>query len=441
MSIQRTFRDSTVEQRNRLENEPVVHPHRRNIPVGQTPTRLHLPGVCTHNKDAANDKVQRAVFHFFIRFLAADLWQCDITRVSTDSQSGHSHCGNCECAHYASNIRDNKMPLVLDAVLNLGEISPNKFSYLNARLGLGSPEKKQLENLKESDEKVAFLRSLVSPNSMRNSFSKTAYGKNLSSTIEGPIASNDLDQGIEVDFKPFEDDLCNQVTAKKVPYKEATAIAFQKLTQILTQAISNLKTRIDQLTKLRAIEAVMDQIENKYTEKNEISDQDLKDYMASVEKFLKLRSKILAKQKYSVNLNMAKSHHFTERNDFFWLKSFQATVEEISNVNDQKSAFKMHMKHVKKTPIDGESIALKKARTRLLEAEGQLEGLDDIGECNLGNLELWLFGINEGGKRRAPTEEELFNQLIEMTKKETPPKRVRKKNKSEKMTIEDPAQL
>ena len=420
MSIQNTLRTSTVQQRRNAESQPRTYSTRRIIPANQAATRLQEPHDCSHDGDMAKDKAQRRIAALFIRFATNQLLDCKTTRVTTDLQAGQSHCGNCECAHWAtaSSLRDDKMPRVLSDITNGNDLTPKREIYLVRRLGLTTPEKLQFQALPATEEKVDFVRSRMSPSDMHNSFHKTAYAKQLSSTLEGPKAANDLDQSLENKFRPLEEQLSSEVASKQMHFKDATGIAFNTLVDMLEMAILNLGLRIAQLELYNALETKVDLIETEFLSKKTISYTEVDDYAKTVEELLTLRSELFIKLSFSINLQPATFEQASHRLDFFWLKSFKSSLDTLQDPAERLQEFELHMCNIKKTTLLEEPPALAKARIRLLEAQGQLEGMVDLGACNVEKMDKWLFGIIDHGVLRAPTEEELFLQLIEMTKKE-----------------------
>ncbi|MFC2049535.1 hypothetical protein ACFLR2_02535 [Chlamydiota bacterium] len=402
-----------------MEKDPMTRSSRRQIPAAEAATRLHEPDQCAHNGDMATDKAQRRVSGLFIRFAMTQLLGCKTDRAPTDMQAGQSHCGNCECAHWATTSapRDDKMPRVLSDITNGNELTPNRQNYLKCRMGLSEQENEKFQAL-QTDVKVKFVHSRITAPDMRNSLYGTAYAKQLSSTLEGPIAANDLDQALEKKFRPTEDRLSDGVTDGKMNYSEATSSAYQTLVGLLEEAVPNLEKRVAQLERYHALECQLDLIESTYFTTKSLTPAEVDDYARSVEELLNLRTQLLSKLTFTVNLKTGTFNQISSRSDFFWLKSFNGTMGQLADPSTRFKAFELHMQSIKKMPLHNEPPALTKARIRLLEARAQLEGMNELGACHVANLDKWLFGVVVDRKRRAPTEQELRTQLIEMTKKE-----------------------
>ncbi len=423
MAIDRLLRDSTNQQRQVLEDTPFKRSSRRIIPVAHAATRLQLPHTCSHDSDMAYDKAQRRATALFIRFAATDLLGCRTMRASTDLQAGQSHCGSCECAHWAmtSALRDDKMPRVLSDIKGDKMLTPNRERYLKNRMGLNTPEKENFTRLSTAKEKTDFVRSRISTHDLHNSFNETAYAKQLSSTLEGPSAANDFDQSIEKKFKPREDALSDDVAEGILDFKMAMSLAYRELLGILKLANLNLSMRLQQVKNYNALENKIHLIEEAYGLKKEITDTEINDYVETLKDLLALRKALLTKLPYSVSFYTLTFEQISHREDFSCLKACVSIMENLTEPADRQKGFRLHIQRIKKTAFLNEPPALAKVQTRLWEAQGQLEGWEDLGPCNVKLLDKWLFGVMDGTERKAPTEEELRLQLIDMTKKEPKP--------------------
>ena len=424
MNPVKNFRDTTLQQRYDIEEKPIARASRRQIPVDEAATVLQHPHDCSHNPDAAFDKSQRRIEALFIRFAFSQLVNCATTRVSTDSQAGQSHCGKCQCAHWAttSALRDDKMVRIFEEIKQKKNLTPKKDFYIKVRLNLSTPETKKFRKLTEPQKKIDFIRSNISVNDIRNSFHQTAYYKQLSSTIEGPKAANDFDQKIERKFRPKEDYLSDEVANGRLTFNEATLNAYEILLDILQKAVTNLSLRMKQLKQFNSLENKIHLIEECYLTTKKITHIQVEDYTIANDKLILLRSDLLIKMPYCINFKTINFTIISHREDFFHLKGFRNTMKMLKEPSDRKKEFKLLMGQIKKTDFVEKPPVMKLAKTWLAEAQGQLDGITDLGLCNLSNLEKWLFGIKVDGKqgdtRRAPTEAELTTQLIEMTAKE-----------------------
>ena len=435
MNPLKSLRDTTLQQRLTIEEKPITHASRRHVPIEDAATVLQYPHDCSHNPDAAHDKAQRRIEAVFIRFAFTQLVDCSTTRVSTDAQAGHSQCGKCQCAHWAttSALRDDKMPRVLVDITNNQVLTPKKEFYIKVRLGLSTPETKRFKKLTDPQIKVDFIRSNISPNDLRNSFHQTAYYKQLSSTIEGPKAANDFDQKIEGKFRPQEDFLSEEVAEGRMDYKQATLKAYKLFLDILQKAHANISLRMKQIITYNLLEKKLYQIEEIYYATKKIKHAQVEEYSKLVNDLLELRTNLLLKQKFCINFKTINFSNISHREDFFHLKGFRNTMQVLDEPRDHKQAFKLLMGKIKRNEFVDNPPILNLTKTWLAEAQGQLTGLTDLGLCNLNNLETRLFGIKvegpKGPERRAPTEAEFTTQLIEMTAKEKIPKNPKKRKR------------
>ena len=429
------LRETTLHQRLTIEAKPISHASRRPVPIEEAATVLQHPHDCSHNPDAAHDKAQRRIEAVFIRYAFTQLVDCSTTRVSTDAQAGHSQCGKCQCAHWAttSALRDDKMPRVLADITHMQELTPKREFYIKVRLGLSTPETKKFKKLTDPQIKVDFIRSNISPGDLRNSFHQTAYYKQLSSTIEGPKAANDFDQKIERKFRPQEDFLSEEVSEGRLSYKQATLKAYELFLDILQKATNNISLRLNQIINYNLLEKKIYEIEEGYFTTKKIQQPQVEKYAKLVNDLFELRTTLLTKQNFCLNFKTINFSIISHREDFFHLKGFRNTMQDLHEPRDRKQAFKLLMGKIKRNEFADNPPVLDLTKTWLAEAQGQLTGVTDLGLCHLNNLETRLFGIKvegpKGAERRAPTEAEFTAQLIEMTAKEPIPKNPRKRKR------------
>lgn len=418
----RVLRESTIQQRP-AEDLPPIQNGRRYIPVDQVATKLEFPHTCSSDPDSGYEKAQRRVVDLFNRFATSGLLDCKTTRGPTRLQGGQSHCGNCQCAHWAitSNPRDDKMKRVLSCLENDQALTPNRERYLKNRMGIDTPEKENFLALETPQEKVEYVRKHITKEDLHSSFSGTPFIMQLGSTIEGPTEANRFDISIEKTFRPIVDALSDQVAEKEITYKTAMNKAYDALLQILQTATHNLTERENQVKKYHTLEEKIHLIEEKCT--TDISDAEISDYIRSVKELIDLRKTLIIKLPYASRFNTLKFAEISHRKDFYWLKAFSATAEHLTEPSDLRIAFQSHLSRVSKDPFSNELPGLYNINIRLIESKAQLKGWEDVGLCNIQQLDKLLFGVMEDGKRRAPTEKELRIQLIDMTAKEKLPKK------------------
>lgn len=426
MFVARELRPKTLFAKQESYSKPTQVMGRKFVPLEQAATRMLVDSdEGKDNPDFAYDKSQRRIYGIFIRCQFIHLLECLTKREKTTLQCGQSKIKGCENAHWAMTptMSDDMMSRVLTKIDNKEQLSPKKVGYVKSRLNLSSPKKNEFLGLSSHVDKREFVTTRLEPKDHHSSFNRTYYELQLSGTLEGSIAANDFDQAIEKDIRPLEDACCARISAKaSTPTEELTTI-FEDIQDIIELSITNLQKRVVQLKLFYQLEAELDSFENDYFSTSDASGFEL--YITNIEEFLKQKELITTKLKYCANFNGAsRFKEISSRRDFLWLKGFIATVSACTEYGDRFLAFEQHMGRIKKEAPLTQFPALEKTEAMLAEARSQLDGMIDIGECNLSKLPLYLFGILEGGKRRSPTEDEMLGQLLEMTRKEpTKPKK------------------
>lgn len=420
-----TLRASTVKQTKNVTEKPREYSGRKYVPIEAAPSiKLTEGHDCKQiYPDNSQDKAQRRFFHHYIRYVITEVLGTFIFRGKTRLQCGRSSC-QCESAHFAASptIHDKKMVEVLDLLDNQIEMTPTKVNYLVQRLAIESPEKRQFLALNAAKQK-SYIEGKILPEDYHSSFNQTAFELQLSGTIEGSVVTNDFDQAIEIPIRKIEDRYCSKINEKKITAQKAIEKTYPAICNVMQISVQNLKERKQQLKTYFELEKVLDAIEEDFLTTGKVAD--IEKYFTTAQLLLDTYKEILERKKYCTNYDTKRFQEHTHRLDFFWLRAFVKTYARLeSDDQDTKiQAFKDHMNAIKKKPMLEPFKAIITTKSMLKEAESQLLGITSIGECHIANLSTLIFGIvkvKEGSLERcAPEEDELKNQVLEMTKKES----------------------
>jgi hypothetical protein len=296
---------------------------------------------------------------------------------------GHRAKRSFQAAHHSllPNPQDKGLEKFIRKVGATG-ITPTKSGpYLRARANLSEAEIQEIATL-HPDEKT--LRNFLQPRLPIGADSSSLAGTSTylfsNSTIDNPDESNQLDSLLERKIAPFLQ--CQQQLRKEgtLDAIASTENLVKWLTGFYRKCLDSCEQRKGYLQKAEAL------LENLEDKENGISPFEL------IEEILKIAT---------LKLTCLPSHRIP--------KSLETTfrslkVQEPTNLIEIKK--QLHT-----------LITTFKKKTELFEAEAQaqLKQLDSCdGACTIPSLQKALFGIYEDGARRAPTNEEIRDQLFDM---------------------------
>jgi hypothetical protein len=420
-SITGSLRATTKAQTARVLSKPAKYGGRRYIPIESAPSQTLPDGhICEQiHPEYAEDKSQNRLLMTAIRFYVTHVLHTHTYRGQTALQAGKSTCGGCESAHFAltPSMHDGKMQEIINSLAKRTPLSDISLDYINHRLGLSKEEAESFSELSPT-EQLHYLEDHMARDDRHSSFSNTSYETQLSGTIQGSIFANDFDQILEKKLRPIEDALSSQIYQEETDPQSALLEMYAKTCELFTTSIKHLETRKEQLQKYKNLESQLKILEESYPKHTTDQERVLTaDQFADLAKqLLDVKNELLSKLESCVNFDKKHLSEITDRGNFNRLDHF---VTQYGLQKDEKgkiSCFEDDLPKMSFSPKYGS--AFQKVDMILGEAVHQFEGVQSIGECHLKNMTYWLFGIAESNVRRPPTEEELHQQILEMTRKE-----------------------
>lgn len=492
MSIPYNFRESTRFSSQASQTFSSENPYRRELGTKMTPSLQN----CDDQQLCVAHKLALRIIDSFFRFSINYYLKCHTWRGRTEFIGAHSHRDGHEGSHAAitNNLCSNKIEIVRSNLLQTGRATPKTARYLKNTLQLTSPEKEILMQKMPKKTIDAFFDRL-SVYQLRHPFSNTHLEKVLNATVDDPGSWNRIDASLEDPLKKLEDQLADECTQKIKTPTEAAEILIQKHLELIPMRSKNIELRKAQLQefseKNQEAETLLSKLKTLLPE--ETSEEEYHQLIKTIKKLLELRAALVKK-----NLKGASSFEKIVRevrNDYYWLAQLVKNYDQLlSSVNLDSARYRQvelnEEEHSRKgkgaekdsvsktvaTPNSQKSIGRTMKDTPLSQAinffhatkknlqTGDIStdfttALNELEERNyylklqnaelqelncpevIQSLETTCFGVCASNKkRRAPTEEETVDQLIDMTKKTEEPlsgnKRVKLRHKPTRLDFD-----
>ncbi len=404
------FRSLPVEE---AEKNPQPSRKRRILPIHETPSVLNPNTVRKVDKEISGLKVQHRLVTEYVKIMLEKFMETPLHRGHTDLQGAKAKEG-WQAAHAALTpaTLDNYTEQMVDRVAKNG-FSPHKSEpFFRKRLGMTSPEKKSMTDVRQ------FAQDRLPKGGDKSSLADTRFHWNSNATFENPDESNQFDSRLEKTLKPF----LARLQERRMKGELSPSQSMEELTAFLIKycqkSIENITQRLHTISAFGAVFERMRAFE--------LSGAPIhQSYLDDVKQYLTLHTQLTDDKEGCLTCGAFK----TIRKDHSFLK-------KLLIAPSPQHFFKENNSHLFEEMHFDTALFTEKYTLYLQEAQAQLASVTEFAEpCIIPNLLKTVFGVMDGGVRRAPTDDELSNQLNAMFQVATP---VRAKRKKENVADSDP---
>ncbi|MBS0650837.1 MAG: hypothetical protein JSR93_06725 [Verrucomicrobia bacterium] len=416
------FRASTVASTSSaLARNPTVPKSGRTIlPLSDTPSlTTDREALRTIDPEKSAIKSHLRVQNYWIDALIEKVVGTQFSRGRTDLQGSQAPSG-WQAAHFslAPHTLDTLTHHVIDSVVNNGLTPVRSKPFLRARIEMTSPEGKILHSKHRDPNFVKnFILSKLPNGASDSSLYGTRFSLSRNATFENPDESNQFDSLLERNIKPLLEDLRTQRSDGTIDEDAATAQLVEWLIDYYETSIENSQQRLDQLSSFFAIQRRLSQFEDLYSDSVDLPEEEFQEYIKAAEQLLDCKALLLTKLDSTFRCHNIKQ----VRNDYYYLSALVRANNKGSSLSALESFFYKNVRYFAARPIIAEDSLRQKYEFFILEAKAQLDGIQAFADpCTIPALKTALFGVCVEGKRVAPSESELREQVYSIFKLATP---------------------
>lgn len=423
------FRDSTRLKHDESHEQPFKSIGRKILAKGSTPS---INATSTDNKiDSAVSgiKAELRIQTYFINSLLEILHQTALNRGKTNMQGSQAPKGF-QAAHacLAPRTNDTRTLELIDRIVKAGLTPIKTRPFLEERICLTHEDAIQLDNKHGDKEFVSdFITQRLPTDGIHSILSDTRYNWNCNATFENPNESNEYDSCMEKTILKFLDELQVDRLKGTDTAEESTKRLVTWLMDYYKNSITNLKQRKIDLEETSSSFERMRKFELGHLDAEKIPEDDFNAYLKDLELFLKNYEALIEKK---VGCPSIKDIKYI-RNDFKFLRKLHSNVEKDSPVEEITSIY-LSTRHLSQEMVFDKERFMQKYSLYQEEAKAQKTSVKVFTEaCTIPYMQTALFGkIDASGKRQAPTDAELKQQLLSLSMLATPVRaKMAKRNK------------
>ncbi len=425
----RSVRDATRERTTRAQAEPLVSTSRTKLPLDATPSLCKQLTDRTVDADISGTKAEVRIHLYFIHALCEIFHDIPLERGRTVFQGSQAPKG--WQAGHASLYPATKDTYTQSRIAYIHEngLTPEKTQpFLKQRID-PTPEEYQL--LAANHKNLIFVKNFILSRLPKNGnisiFAGTRFAEICNATFENPDESNQYDSHLEKKIKPFLKEL-------QILRLEGTDTAEDSTTKLVEWLIDYYQEGFAAIEKqkknIETIDSTVQQMrifEMANLGTTTLNKTNFENYLGHVTTFLRIHQEVATSQDGYPSCGALQT---INREDFRNLRALNTMnlKREMESPEDREKTYIDLCKYfcnnrhrLSKMAEFEADLFFNKYKLYLDESEAQCEAMHEFSDpCAVPSLRKMLFGIMENNVRRTPTEEELKDQILSLSRVATP---------------------